>query len=338
MVSFKILLVITLQICLIFSEKLVHKKKKILGYEYPFEIIADLDKKAISGDKKNTFVSNIQLGSVYVLNNTIVDIVLSSESFDIVTKYSFNGRGAELSELLFFHDKLYTFDDKTGIIYDVERDKLVPWVILSDGAGNDTNGFKCEWATVKDDHIIVGSHGVESLNPKDDERKLNKFYVKKISKFGAVIHENWFEIYDKIRQAVGMPYPGFIIHEAALWSKLNQKWIFLPRKCSAESMSTDTFDHIGCNLIILANEDFTEIESHPLSDPPLVDHRGFSSFQFVPNSNEKIIIGLTTIETDEEIATFIIGLDIQGKVLFPESKILNDKFEGLSFLKNLFND
>ncbi|XP_059612593.1 apyrase-like [Phlebotomus argentipes] len=331
-------LVLLLAIIPIFAQEFVVERKKILGYEYPFEIIADLDKKALTSGQKNTYVSNIQLGSVYVLNNTITDITLSSESHDVVTKYSFNGRGAELSELLIFHEKLYTFDDKSGIIFDVEKDKLIPWVILSDGAGNETNGFKCEWATVKDDHVIVGSHGVESMTPEGKVKSRNAFYVKKITEDGGVIHENWFEVYDKLRRAVGMPFPGFVVHEAALWSAINEKWIFLPRKCSKEPMNSDTFDYIGCNLIILANEDFSKIESHELSDPPLVNHRGFSSFQFLPNTDEKIIIALTTIETVQEVATYIIALDIEGKVLFPETKILSEKFEGLSFLQHLLGN
>ncbi|XP_055688572.1 apyrase-like [Lutzomyia longipalpis] len=291
-------------------------------YEYPFEIVADYDKKAISADHKNTFVSSVQIGSVFVQNGTILDIGLSLKAYDITTKFAFNGRGAELSELLFFHEKLLTFDDKSGIIYELAEKKLVPWVILADGAGNETSGFKCEWATVKDDHILVGSHGVESVTPEGEVTSRNSLFVKKISKNGEVIHENWQGVYDKIRGVLGMPFPGFVVHEAALWSEENQKWIFLPRKCTAKAKNSVSFDNVGCNYIILANEDFSDIETYELSEAPIVDYRGFSSFQFLPDSGEKVIVGLTTIETDEDVATYIIALDLKGKILFPETKIL----------------
>ena len=52
------------------------------------------------------------------------------------------GRGMELSELVVFNGKLYSVDDRTGVVYHVENNKVVPWVILSDGNGGETKGFK----------------------------------------------------------------------------------------------------------------------------------------------------------------------------------------------------
>ena len=54
------------------------------------------------------------------------------------------GRGMELSELVVFNGKLYSVDDRTGVVYLVENNKVVPWVILSDGNGGETKGFKGE--------------------------------------------------------------------------------------------------------------------------------------------------------------------------------------------------
>ena len=50
-------------------------------------------------------------------------------------------RGMELSELLVFNGKLYSPDDRTGIIYEITPDwKVLPWVILNDGNGRVTKG------------------------------------------------------------------------------------------------------------------------------------------------------------------------------------------------------
>lgn len=41
----------------------------------------------------------------------------------------------ELSELIVFNGRLLAFDDRTGLIYEIERDAAVPWVLLMDGDG-----------------------------------------------------------------------------------------------------------------------------------------------------------------------------------------------------------
>lgn len=47
----------------------------------------------------------------------------------------------ELSELKVFNGKLYTFDDRTGIVYQIiENQKIIPWVLLTDGDGQSMKG------------------------------------------------------------------------------------------------------------------------------------------------------------------------------------------------------
>jgi len=84
----------------------------------------------------------------------------------------------ELSELVTFNGALYTVDDRTGVVYRLDGNKLVPWVILPgksdlsfrpkkikswiiplDGPGNESHGFKCEWATVKNEHLVIFWNG-----------------------------------------------------------------------------------------------------------------------------------------------------------------------------------
>jgi soluble calcium-activated nucleotidase 1 len=40
---------------------------------------------------------------------------------------------------------------------------MLPWVLLNDGPGNTTKGFKAEWMTVKDQHLHVGGLGKGKL-------------------------------------------------------------------------------------------------------------------------------------------------------------------------------
>ena len=51
----------------------------------------------------------------------------------------------ELSELIAFNGKLYTVDDRTGVVYQLDGDKVYPWAILGDGNGQETKGFKSEF-------------------------------------------------------------------------------------------------------------------------------------------------------------------------------------------------
>lgn len=48
----------------------------------------------------------------------------------------------ELSELVVFNGKLYSVDDRTGVVYQIDNGKVFPWLILSDGNGQETKGFK----------------------------------------------------------------------------------------------------------------------------------------------------------------------------------------------------
>lgn len=48
--------------------------------------------------------------------------------------------GMELSELVVFNGHLYSVDDRTGVVYRIEGNQAVPWVILPDGDGSVSKG------------------------------------------------------------------------------------------------------------------------------------------------------------------------------------------------------
>ena len=51
----------------------------------------------------------------------------------------------ELSELVVFDGSLITVDDRTGVVYKINKDQVVPWVILSDGPGDVSKGLIIRW-------------------------------------------------------------------------------------------------------------------------------------------------------------------------------------------------
>lgn len=109
---------------------------------YKLLAVADLDTSSKAGESK--YVSYLLNGRL-TLNDDFknADISFDHEPQEISTEYSFGGRGMELSELVVFNGKLYSCDDRTGIVYEVltneKSPRVVPWVILVDGDGRNTS-------------------------------------------------------------------------------------------------------------------------------------------------------------------------------------------------------
>lgn len=59
---------------------------------------------------------------------------------------------------------------------------------------------------------------------------------------------------------------------------------------------------------------------------------GFSSFKFVPDTDDQIVLALKSEEDAGKIATYITAFTLDGRVLMPETKIGDVKYEGLEFI------
>lgn len=60
--------------------------------------------------------------------------------------------------------------------------------------------------------------------------------------------------------------------------------------------------------------------------------RGFSSFKFVPSSNDFVIVALRTEELEGNTSTYITAFTIKGVVLLDDVFIENIKYEGFEFI------
>ena len=156
---------------------------------YQIGLIADLDKDSKDTSQKNTWHSFLTMGELnFNPENNSVQIKFNDEKLpkEESSGYSLKGRGMELSELVTFDGRMLTFDDRTGIVFHLEGNNVLPWAILADGAGEASKGFKCEWATVKDDVLYVGSMGREWTSDTGDIENYDYMYVKTVSKSGEV--------------------------------------------------------------------------------------------------------------------------------------------------------
>ncbi|CAG7828028.1 unnamed protein product [Allacma fusca] len=318
-------------------------------YNYTLGIIADLDKKSKRRDVngEDEWFSYLRTGNLYLRyqqhsqNGASINITWNQgKRQELVQNISFNGRAMEFSELIVYQLQLLTCDDQSGIVYKLlpnfpRKGKVswrhVKWLQLPNV--DHKKGFKCEWAAEKDGNLWVGSHGREGM-----------YDVHEISPTGTVKTHDWYQNYKRLAASVDVWLPeirtnsllpnGYVTHESAGWDSHNNKWVFLPRKISKTKFDPEIDMYQGSNQVIVADEDFKEVSARAIAGHLIPTH-GVSSFKWIPleGTNNKYIVALKTVEsTDGRQETYILAFDTAGNILFPETKIEDNKYEGLEFI------
>jgi soluble calcium-activated nucleotidase 1 len=308
-------------------------KNKDGTISYRIGIITDLDENSKHPSKLLTWVSYFKRGKL-VLNteqDNKVSVKWDSDNIVYDSSLAQGGRAMELSELVCFDGRILSMDDRTGVVYQLFEQHVSPWVIMADGDGQEKKGFKGEWATVKDGQLYIGGLGKEWTTKTGEILNFNPQYVKVIGPSGAVTHISWVGNYKKLLKAAGIEPPGYLIHESAVWSRVHKKWFFLPRRASKLKYDDQADERRGTNMLLSCNEDFSVCDRTFIG--PLNQTHGFSSFKFIPGTNEQQIVALKTQEVDGNIASYIMAFDINGRILMREQQIPGSyKFEGIEFL------
>ncbi|KAJ2937873.1 hypothetical protein O0L34_g18695 [Tuta absoluta] len=299
---------------------------------YRIGIVADLDTNSKSLSKAHTYNSYFKKGTLnYNPAKKSVSVVWDTQPATILSStYAHKGRGMELSELLVYDGRLLTFDDRSGVVFEIINNKVVPWVILSDGNGQVEKGYKSEWATVKDGILYVGSMGKEWTTASGEFQTYDPMWVKAVNMNGEVQHLNWVNQFKAVRLAIGIKWPGYMIHESGAWSPVTEKWSFLPRRCSHEPYNETKDELMGCNYLITADANFHQIKATEITkhSPKL----GFSSFKFIPGSRDEALVALKTTEFEGKTATYITAFKTDGTMLLADTLVENLKYEGLEFI------
>ncbi|XP_051905951.1 soluble calcium-activated nucleotidase 1 isoform X2 [Hippocampus zosterae] len=301
------------------------------GTRYRIAVVADLDADPRM-EKTLTWFSYMRRGYLLVSpSGDRLSVEWDAERTVLRSHLAEKGRGMELSELVAFNGKLYSVDDRTGVVYHLDGGEAVPWVILADGDGHVAKGFKAEWLAVKDEHLYVGGLGKEWTTTSGEFVNDNPEWVKVVGFRGDVEHRNWVPMYKSLKAVAGIQPPGYLIHESAAWSAVLRRWFFLPRRASTERYEEHADERRGTNLLLSCSPDFTDITVSRVG--PLDLTRGFSSFKFVPNTDDRIVLALKSEEDAGKIASYILAFTLDGRVLLPETKIADDvKYEGLEFI------
>ncbi|XP_061625824.1 soluble calcium-activated nucleotidase 1b [Phyllopteryx taeniolatus] len=300
------------------------------GIRYRIGVIADLDT-ASRSPKDQMWFSYMKKGHLTVSESADrLDVEWDEEMITLESHLAEKGRGMELSELVAFNGHLYSVDDRTGVVYRIDGRQAVPWVILPDGDGSVSKGFKAEWLAVKDERLYVGGLGKEWTTTTGEVVNHHPEWVKVVGYHGDVEHKNWVPYYNALRSAAGIKPPGYLIHESAAWSERLQRWFFLPRRASHERYEETADERRATNLLLSCQADFRNIATRYIG--PLNPTHGFSSFKFVPDTDDQIVLALKSEEVAGQIASYIIAFTLDGRVLMPETKIGDVKYEGLEFI------
>lgn len=326
--------------------------------QYHFATVTDLDQLSAVPNKKSKpefqsfFVPGILTHTSDNFHNDHYDIQFQSPR-TLVTKHNEAGRGAEFSELTVYNNRLLTFDDRTGDVFEIvnnddgTQSEVIPRFVISEGEGDTDKGMKWEWATVKDNLLYMGSMGKEYTRPDGSILNENNLWIGILNARGELRRENWKPAYSLVRQALDAEAPhGYIIMEAILWSEHLRKWVFLPRRISSTPYEEVQDEKMGGTKLVLVDEAFTKAKVVDIKIPskdmdPL---RGFSSFAFVPGTQDKHAITIRSVEEDctgplencKQRSYFMVLNVLTGDVLSEETKYPeNQKFEGIEFV-NIF--
>jgi soluble calcium-activated nucleotidase 1 len=257
----------SLQACLRYPLQQSYHKYDPSSTQYNIVIVADMDKESKTEDKK--WKSVLKSGTLTRHPDTKKYTVAWESDLTILSVFNDGSRGMELSELAFFNDQLFTFDDRTGIVYFVEGDKVIPKHILMDGNGRIDKGLKIEWATVKDDHLYVGSTGKEWTTPKGEFVNNNPQWVARIDAEGRIDRLDWSNHYTALRKVTDTMFPGYLLHEGVRWNAALRRWFFLPRRVSKEPYDESLDEERGSNTVISMNEQFSDIRVSHIGVPCL---------------------------------------------------------------------
>lgn len=320
--------------------------------EQSFQImmIADLDKQSLDkSDPKGKlkFKSYIMKGSVTEIpgsdgNTASFAATLQQPEIQVESQLNEGGRGVELSDLVYFNDKLLTFDDRTGAVFEVIRRGvenspvvLRPFLVLADINDNMkmAKGMKIEWATKKGNKLYVGSYGNEFVGENNKILHKNMMLVRTINQNWKVETIDWEANFKKIKEKLGCPFPGYVFHEAVNWAPCLQRWVFLPRKVSTESFDDKGQETKGSLKMVIATDDFSDIRIVDIKLTDASNTKGFSSFKFVPNTHNRVIIALRSVEVGDSQSTSLVMFTIDGQELVKDIVVSPIyKYEGIEFV------
>ncbi len=309
--------------------------------------MTDLDQLSRLPGEKPIFFSKLLPGYLQYEPSSNKYSITFEQDRQLISAHNEAGRGMELSELTLYQNRLLAFDDRTGSVFEILNQSenesfVVPRFVITEGEGDTDKGMKWEWSTVKNGELYIGSMGKEYTKADGTIVNTNNLWIAVINEKGEVKRVDWTKQYNFVRKALGASAPGYVIHEAVLWSEKMKKWIFIPRRVSSEMYDDVKDERMGTNKLILVNENFTDAKTIEIKLSEVDPLHGFSTAAFVPNSNERHVMAIRSVEEDcvggdenicKQRSYFVVFDVLTGDVLMDEVQLEDTvKYEGLEFV------
>lgn len=318
---------------------------------FHFAAVSDLDQLShVTEASKPTFRSILLPGQLSRDPHTNMYSVTFEPTRQLTSQHNEGGRGMELSELTLYQNRLLTFDDRTGMVFEIlsknggAESLVAPRLVITEGDGDTDKGMKWEWATVKGKDLYMGSMGKEYTNKDGSVANTNNLWIVVVNPDGQVRRVNWVDNFNVVRAKLGASSPGYIINEAILWSEHLHKWLFLPRRVSADPYDEELDERKGNNQLAIVDEHFTQVTIVDIKFDVHDPLRGFSTFAFVPGTNDRHALAIRSVEEDcvggiesvcKQRSYFSVFDVTTGDVYMHEVEMQLDmmvKFEGVEFV------
>ena len=316
-----------------------------------FAAVTDLDQLSRKPkSKKLVFQSMLMPGQLKRDPNTNQYSIKFEEHRMLYSQHNEAGRGMELSELTLYQNRLLAFDDRTGTVFEIlNKDKgkdshIVPRLVITEGDGDTDKGMKWEWATVKGKELWMGSMGKEYTNPDGSVANTNNQWIAIVDQDGRVRRRNWSKVYNFVRAQLKAEFPGYVMHEAVLWSEHMKRWVFIPRRVSHTEYDENEDERRGSNKIVITDENFNTADVIDIKFKVIDPLHGFSTFAFVPGTMDRHALAIRSVEEDcvggdeslcKQRSYFTVFDVTNGNVLMDEVELklhVNMKFEGVEFV------
>lgn len=326
------------------------EKSMINENQFRFAAVTDLDQLSRVADSSKPLFKSLLLPGILTRDPTTSQYSIEFEEIRTLTsKHNEAGRGMELSELTVYDNRLLSFDDRTGTVFEIlSEDKgkssfVAPRFVITEGSGDTDKGMKWEWASVKNGELYMGSFGKEYTREDGSIANTNNLWIDILSHRGELRRLDWSENYNFVRAKLGASSPGYVIHEAILWSSHLNQWVFVPRRVSSDAYDENADERKGSDKLVLVDESFTTAKVVDIKMKEVDPLHGFSTIAFVPGTRDRHILAVRTVEEDcvggdeslcKQRSYFLVFNVLTGEVLMEETKYPTEgyKFEGVEFV------
>jgi hypothetical protein len=192
-----------------------------------------------------TYSTNIITGKLILQSNTLI----LTNTYEVYSMLNAKNRGLQLTELITYCGKLYSIDKSTGIIYEMDVNKIQPRYLINSGNSrimdsnimpyNGNNNFNSklfiiDWCVVKDGLLYIGSSDNFNNNINNDISTS----IMTLDPYGRIFYLDWYDKYKLLYNAILLYYKYNqiykIYNDVLLYSQNTENWYMFIKVISTD--------------------------------------------------------------------------------------------------------